>query len=110
MLLIQAISNLLTLIQCLPLLLSASNPFSTHSSPLKPDKPDKPEPLPYQDTQPLIHSDYKIVDFKKLYENLEICEKIRIEGVIDALVIYDKNLTLIANFVKQTPNISIASR
>lgn len=96
----------MTLILCLPLLLSASNPFSTHSSP-----PDERESSPYriwEDSQPLIHSDCKIVDFKKLNENLEMCEKTRIEDAIYALVIYDKNLTLIPNLVKQTPNISIA--
>lgn len=30
-----------------------------------------------------------------------MCAKIRIEDAIDALVIYDKNLTLIANGVKE---------
>lgn len=98
----------MTLILCLPLLLSASNPFSTHSSPLKPDKRVSSPYRIWQDSQPLIHSDCKIVDFKKLNENLEMCEKTRIEDAIYALVIYDKNLTLISNLVKQTPNISIA--
>lgn len=37
-----------------------------------------------------------------------MCERTRVEDAIYALVIYDKNLTLISNLVKQTPNISIA--